>query len=248
MHRFFVSPKSISGSRVSLEGGAASQITRVLRGRPGDNVIVLDGSGLEYRVVLRSVSTEQVIGDVVESGLCEGEPGIEITLYQAIIKGDKFEYVLQKGTELGVSAFVPMICERSIPNARKWSDGRYERWRTIVREAAEQSGRGRVPQVGTAIELREACKNHVGPGMIPWEMERDDSIRQALGRIKDQGTTPDRIGIFIGPEGGLTREEVDLARAESIAPITLGRRILRAETASLAVIFAVMYEWGEMGG
>jgi len=247
MHRFFVSPKSISGSRVSLEGGAASQITRVLRGRPGDNVIVLDGSGLEYRVVLRSVSTEQVIGDVVESGLCEGEPGIEITLYQAIIKGDKFEYVLQKGTELGVSAFVPMICERSIPNARKWSDGRYERWRTIVREAAEQSGRGRVPQVGTAIELREACKNHVGPGMIPWE-KRDDSIRQALGRIKDQGTTPDRIGIFIGPEGGLTREEVDLARAESIAPITLGRRILRAETASLAVISAVMYEWGEMGG
>ena len=81
-------------------------------------MIVLDGSGLEYRVVLRSVSTEQVIGDVVESGLCEGEPGIEITLYQAIIKGDKFEYVLQKGTELGVSAFVPMICERSIPNAR----------------------------------------------------------------------------------------------------------------------------------
>jgi 16S rRNA (uracil1498-N3)-methyltransferase len=104
MPRFFVSPKSISGSRVSLEGGAASQITRVLRGRPGDNVIVLDGSGLEYRVVLRSVSTEQVIGDVVESGLCEGEPGIEITLYQAIIKGDKFEYVLQKGTELGVSS------------------------------------------------------------------------------------------------------------------------------------------------
>lgn len=248
MHRFFVSPESISGSRVSLEGGAASQITRVLRGRPGNNVIVLDGSGLEYRVVLRSVSTELVIGDVVESGMCEGEPGIEITLYQAIIKGDKFEYVLQKGTELGVSAFVPMICERSIPNAQKWSDGRYERWRTIVREAAEQSGRGRVPHVGTAIELREACKNHVGPGMIPWEMERNDSIRQALGRIKGQDATPDRIGIFIGPEGGLTREEVDLARAESIVPITLGRRILRAETASLAVISTVMYEWGEMGG
>ncbi|MCX8213038.1 MAG: RsmE family RNA methyltransferase [SAR202 cluster bacterium] len=248
MHRFFVSPQSISGSRVSLVGSAASKITRVLRGRPGDNVIVLDGSSLEYRVVLRSVSTEQVIGDVVESGICEGEPGIAITLYQAIIKGDKFEYVLQKGTELGVSSFVPIICERSIPNARKWSDGRYERWRTIVREAAEQSGRGRVPHVGTAIELREAIKSHAGPGMIPWEMERDNSIRHALGRIKEQGTTPDRIGIFIGPEGGLTLEEVDLARAESIVPITLGQRILRAETASLAVVSTVMYEWGEMGG
>ena len=84
--------------------------------------------------------------------------------------------------------------------------------------------------------------------MIPWEMERDDGIRQALGRIKEHSATPDRIGIFIGPEGGLTREEVDLARAESIVPITLGRRILRAETASLAVISTVMYEWGEMGG
>ena len=80
------------------------------------------------------------------------------------------------------------------------------------------------------------------------EMERDDSIRDALGRIKEQDATPDRLGIFIGPEGGLTREEVDLARAENIAPITLGRRILRAETASLAVVSAVMYEWGEMGG
>ena len=105
-----------------------------------------------------------------------------------------------------------------------------------------------MPHVGTAIELREAIKSHAGPGMIPWEMERDNSIRHALGRIKEQVTTPDRIGIFIGPEGGLTLEEVDLARAESIVPITLGQRILRAETASLAVVSTVMYEWGEMGG
>jgi 16S rRNA (uracil1498-N3)-methyltransferase len=243
MHRFFVSPESISGSRVSLEGGTASQITRVLRGRPGDNVTVLDGSGLEYRVVLRSVSTEQVIGDVIESGICEGEPGIEIILYQAIIKGDKFEYVLQKGTELGVSAFVPVVCERSIPNARRWGKGRYERWRTIAKEAAEQSGRGRVPRIEPVVRFGEACEQHVGAGVIPWEMEKSYSLRQALGQIKGR-----RIGIFVGPEGGLTSDEVGLATANGIRPVTLGRRILRAETAPIAVVAAVMYELGELGG
>ena len=243
MHRFFVSTESMSGGRVSLEGGTAAQIARVLRGRPGDTVVVLDGSGMEYRVVLQSVSVERVVGEVVDSGMCEGEPGVEITLYQAIIKGDKFEYVLQKGTELGVSAFVPIVCERSIPNARRWGKGRYERWRTIATEAAEQSGRGRVPRIEAPVRLGEACEKHVGAGVVPWEMEKSYSLRQALGQVKGR-----RIGIFVGPEGGLTSDEVGLATANGIRPVTLGRRILRAETASVAAIAAVMYELGELGG
>ena len=164
-------------------------------------------------------------------------------MYQAIIKGDKFEYVLQKGTELGVSAFVPVICERSVPNARKWGAERYERWRNIAREAAEQSGRGRVPRVDIATGFGEACENHDGPGVIPWEMEMDISLKQALVGLRER-----RIGVFVGPEGGLTSDEVELARANGIVPVTLGRRILRAETASVAVVAAVMYELGELGG
>ena len=243
MHRFFVSPESISDGRVSLEGGTAAQIARVLRGRPGDTIVVLDGSGVEYRVVLGSVSVTKVVGEVVDSGMCEGEPGVDVTLYQAIIKGDKFEYVLQKGTELGVSAFVPIVCERSIPNARRWGKGRYERWRTIAKEAAEQSGRGRVPRIDAAVRFGEACEMHVGAGVVPWEMEKSYSLRQALGQIRGR-----RIGIFVGPEGGLTSDEVGLATANGIRPVTLGRRILRAETASVAAVTAAMYELGELGG
>ncbi len=243
MHRFFVSPESISGSRVTLGEGTAAQIARVLRSRPGDEIMALDGSGMEYRVVLQAVSVERVVGDVVGSGMCEGEPGVEITLYQAIIKGDKFEYVLQKGTELGVSAFVPVVCERSVPNARRWGRGRYERWRTIAREAAEQSGRGRVPRIESAVRFGEACESHVGAGVVPWEMERDYSLRQALGQIRGR-----HIGIFIGPEGGLTTDEIGLATANGVRPVTLGRRILRAETASVAAVAAAMYELGELGG
>ena len=206
-------------------------------------MVVLDGTGMEYRVVLRSVSVERVGGEVVDSGMCEGEPSVEITLYPAIIKGDKFEYVLQKGTELGVSTFIPIVCERSIPNARRWGKGRYERWRAIAREAAEQSGRGRVPRIEAAVRFGEACEKHVGAGVVPWEMEKSYGLRQALGQVKER-----RIGIFIGPEGGLTSDEVGLATANGIRPVTLGRRILRAETASVAAVAAIMYELGELGG
>lgn len=246
MHRFFVSTNSISGSRVSLTGGIAAQIAQVLRGRPRDTVIVLDDTGMEYRVMLDYVSVTQVGGEVIDSEMCAGEPDVEITLYQAIIKGDKFEYVLQKCTELGVSAFVPVICERSIPNPRKWGNGRYERWRLIVREAAEQSRRGRVPRVDVAIGFKDACENHVGSGVIPWEMESHHSLKQVLGQLRERDTGPSRIGIFIGPEGGLTCDEVDFARAKGILPATLGPRILRAETASVAVSAAVMYELDEL--
>jgi 16S rRNA (uracil1498-N3)-methyltransferase len=243
MYRFFISPESISDDRVTLEGGTAAQIARVLRGRPGDTIVVLDGSGLEYRVELRSVSVERVIGDVTGTNVCEGEPDVDVTLYQAIIKGDKFEYVLQKGTELGVSAFVPVVCERSVPNARRWGKGRYERWRTIAKEAAEQSGRGRVPRIEAVVRFGEACAEHVGAGVVPWEMENSYGLKQALGQIKGR-----RIGIFVGPEGGITSDEIGIAGSHGIRPVTLGRRILRAETASVAAVAAVMYELGELGG
>jgi len=153
MHRFFVSPESISDDRVTLEEGIAAQIARVLRGRPGDTIMVLDGSGMEYRVVLCSVSVQRVIGDVVGSSMSEGEPGVEITLYQAIIKGDKFEYVLQKCTELGVSAFVPMVCERLHTQCPAMGQG-------TLRAVANHRPRGR----GTVRQ--RACAPHRRTGQF----------------------------------------------------------------------------------
>jgi 16S rRNA (uracil1498-N3)-methyltransferase len=148
MHRFFVPPDWISDQRARLEGGTAHQIVRVLRMSPGDEILLLDNSGQEYQVGITRLAKDVVEGNVLAVRQGQGEPGTEITLYQAVLKGSKFDLVLQKGTELGVAAFVPMICRRSIPiKQENWDRTRYPHWRKVAQEAAEQSGRSRLPLV-----------------------------------------------------------------------------------------------------
>ena len=137
MHRFFVPPGSIEGDSVTLDGAVAHQLVNVLRARPGDRVAVLDGSGWEHTVTLEQISVREVRGTVTERLLSVGEPEVEITLYQAVLKADRFEFVLQRGTELGVAAFVPVFCDRSVPRDRggEWPGKRRQRWERIVSEA-----------------------------------------------------------------------------------------------------------------
>ena len=118
MHRFFVPPEWINDESVTLSGDVARQLARVLRSRPGDQIVVLDDSGWEYGVILASVTPDQVSGVVTDKTASQGEPNIKITLYQGVLKADKFELVVQKGTELGISVFVPVFCDRSVPVER----------------------------------------------------------------------------------------------------------------------------------
>jgi len=249
MHRFFVSPEDIVDARVTLTGQVAVQLARVLRAQAGDRIVVLDDSGWEYRVTLETVALRRVTGTVTDKVRGEGEPGIPIILYQAVLKSDRFEYVLQKGTELGVSAFVPVFCARSIPNGRSWASKREQRWCNIVREAAEQSRRCRLPAIWPAVDFAEACERFEGDGLVPWEGEASMSLKTALHRIKARKKPMrPRVGIFTGPEGGFTEREVKHARSKGIVAVTLGRRILRAETAPIAAVSAVLYEFGDLGG
>ena len=249
MHRFFVSPEDIAGPGVTLTGPVAAQLARVLRSRAGDRIVLLDDSGWEYRVTLETVAPRMVTGTITDRVRGEGEPGIPIVLYQAVLKADRFEYVLQKGTELGVSAFVPVLCARSIPNGISWASKREPRWRSIVREAAEQSRRCRLPRIGPAVDFAEACDRFDGDGLVPWEGETSESLKAALRQIKGR-TRPTRlpVGIFTGPEGGFTDREIAYARSRGIVAVTLGKRILRAETAPIAAVSAVLYEFGDLGG
>ena len=140
MYRFFVPPSSIKGRRATLEGEVAHRVGRVLRMSPGDEIVLLDNSGDEYTVRLTGFTKDVVEGDVVSVDRASIETAIEITLYQGMVKGDKFQWVLQKGTELGVSNFVPLMCHRSIPKERaSWRESRYPGWSKTVTEAAEQS-------------------------------------------------------------------------------------------------------------
>ena len=244
--RFFVPPTWIDGDRARLEGKLARQVSRVLRMAPGDEVTLLDNSGREFAVLLTRFDRDRVEGVVQTVSDTSTEPAVEVALYQALLKGERFELVLQKATELGVKAFVPVICQRSIPTGS--GDGhhlRYQRWRSIVTEAAEQSGRSRLPRLEEATPFNEACERTEGAGLslIPWEREETTSLRLALQRAPSH-----QINVFIGPEGGFEECEVAYARSHGVLPVSLGRRILRSETAAIVTVASVLYEMGELGG
>ena len=249
MHRFFISSDCIVGDRVTLGGGVARQLFRVLRAGPGERIVVLDSSGWEYHVILEDVTSHRARGTVTQRLRSKGEPRIEITLYQAVLKADRFEFVLQKGTELGVSVFVPVFCSRSVPKDTEsgWFAKRNQRWQKIVTEAAEQSHRGWVPIVESPLEFTAACSASEGLMLMPWEQENNTGIRAALGLWRDVGEDS-QVSIFMGPEGGFTQQEVEYACSKGAVLVSLGDRILRSETAAVTTVAAVLYETGELGG
>lgn len=246
MHRFFVKPESIYGDRVRLQGEVAHRIRRVLRMLPGEEVMLLDGLGSQYCVRLDLLEKEGISGTVLRMVEGSNEARMRVTLCQGILKSEKFDWVLQKGTELGIAEFIPTICTRSIPKIATSDDSpRMTRWRKVVTEAAEQSGRNLRPIVRTPIGFENACDliDSSNLALIPWEGARGPGIRAAL-----LGRPVDRVCLFVGPEGGFTFEEIQYAKALNIVPVSLGKLVLRAETAGLVAATAVLYEGGDLGG
>lgn len=244
MHRFFVSPAALQNDILTFPPSQARQIREVLHLRAGEEVIALDNSGREYRVVLGKIAREEVSGKVLESYPSRGEPHTRVILVQGLLKSDKFEWVLQKGTELGITEFVPMLTARVV--ADSVSGKKMERWRQIVREAAEQSGRGKLPQIRALLTFEEAISSVTSAGglmLIPWEQERTLDLRAVL-----DADVRDPIYLFIGPEGGFTEDEIDRARQAKARVVTLGPRILRAETAGLVAASAIFFARGELSG
>lgn len=241
-HRFFVSRDWIRPPLVHLGGETARQIKTVLRMQPGDEIVVLDNSGNEWRVALTEVSGYAVDGEILAVQPAPGEPSLHLSLYQGTLKAQKFEWVLQKGTEIGTSRFVPTICHRSIVNAQDDLARKRGRWERIILEAAEQSGRGRLPVLEPAMPLaaaiRDAALRH--PLLIlAWEEAAGPALKEILSQAQPS------IALFIGPEGGFTGAEAALAREAGACLVKLGPRIMRAETAGLAAISAILFAAGE---
>ena len=256
-HRFFVEPGLLGGERVALSGAQAHQISRVLRLKPGDRVVLVDGAGHEHTVRLDEVRSSAVAGSVEQVRPSRPEPRLFLTLYQALVPRDRFETVLQKGTEVGISRFVPVWCERSIvPGGERIDAGRLERWRRIVTEAAEQCERGIVPEIATPLRFQDGLSQAVlaGPTLIAWERERErsirDGLREALTRSGDvasaRRTERAPLGLFVGPEGGYSNLEIQLARDAEAITVSLGPRILRTETAGPILAALALYEAGDL--
>ena len=245
MHRFFVPPEWIRGDRVVLQGATAHQVSHVLRMSTGDEIAVLDGSGREYTVGLGTFARDRVEGRVAAVHEGDGAPVMSIVLYQGTLKGDRFQWVLQKGTELGVSSFVPVVCRRSVArHTAGGPGGRHLRWMATITEAAEQCGARRLPELLGPTPFRAAC-DRVDPShtsIIPWEEEAATDLRGAL-----ECSSSRYVNLFIGPEGGFEPEEVEYARSRGIVPVSLGRRILRSETAAITAVAAVLYHRDALG-
>jgi 16S rRNA (uracil1498-N3)-methyltransferase len=245
-HRFFIPPEWIREKSVTLSGEIAHQVCNVLRLRAGDHIVVLDNTGWECEVELQHVSHSNVVGHVVEERPATGEPRTRIILYQAALKARKFEFVLQKGTELGIAEFVPVVCERSVVADVSDLEAKRERWQQIIREAAEQSHRGRLPVLRTAMMFALACQEAVAANTCAFILSEHDahfSLKQALARARDnEHKPPSAFSLLVGPEGGFTSEEIYLAAQYGVQPVELGPRILRSETAGLVAASAILYE------
>jgi 16S rRNA (uracil1498-N3)-methyltransferase len=240
-NRFFISDLDFEGERVSLGGEQARQISRVLRLEAGDSIVVLDNKGFEYEVALTEVATKEVAGRIVEKRPATGEPAVQIILFQSLLAREKFEWVLQKGTEAGVSVFVPMQAERSLLRAKYVDDERLDRWRRILTEAAEQSHRGRIPQIEPPTTLAEAVtrRRQFSRFLIAATSGQTQSLREALAA---GDKPPESVAILIGPEGGFTDEETSLAVEKGAVPVHFGPRILRTETAGMMGPALILYE------
>jgi 16S rRNA (uracil1498-N3)-methyltransferase len=244
MDRFFVGQESLRGEEVVLEGQQAHQINNVLRKKAGEHIIVLDNFGTEYEIELKTIGGKKVTGQIKEKRKAEGEPAVEITLYQSLLSREKFEWVLQKCTEVGVKRFVPIETFRSIVRKESINANKIERRRQIIQEAAEQSGRGRIPELAQAINFEEAITKLDGYDykFMAHTQAEGKSLQQYL---KDNKKNK-RIALFIGPEGGFTENEVQSAKDNNIVLISLGRRVLRTETAAVVASSLILYESGEM--
>lgn len=246
MPHHFVPPEQIKAGRFWLSPDESRHVAVVLRHKSGDEIDLFDGENNAYRGVLESVSPERVEGRVAARAPGAVKP-YRLRLAQALPKGDKMEWILEKGTELGVDVFAPATTERSV--GRVPADrlaARLDRWKKIVTAAARQCGRADVPAVEAPVGLDRALAA-VAPGdlaLVPWESAAGTTLKGALGAWRQKGSTEGAtIHVIIGPEGGLSPNEVERASVRGAVPLTLGPRILRTETAGLAVAAGLLYEY-----
>jgi 16S rRNA (uracil1498-N3)-methyltransferase len=278
VQRFFVDPDILRRSSVVLGGEQARQIRRVLRLGAGAAVVLLDNQGWAYDAILTGFEGEAAHFELGERHAAGGEPLTHLTLYQAVLKGEHFEWVLQKGTEVGISRFVPLLCERNVVSDEQAIAGKRARWQRIIQEAAEQSERARLPVLATPVRFADEVSRGVRQGsaapanppagptggspagsspaagqetvrLIAWERledseEREARLRAGLARCNLRAGM--RIQVFVGPEGGFSPHEIELARQHGLLPVSLGPRILRAETAGIVAAAAILYELGEI--
>ena len=241
MYRFFVNEKIDSGKNIYISGSDYNHIKNVLRMKKGEEVLISDGNDREYLCSIREYTEDEVILNIEDIMGTSRELSAKITLFQGLPKGDKMEQIIQKTVELGVSEIVPVAMKRCVVKLDDKKAGKkIERWNGIALSAAKQSKRGIIPEVKDVMTFKEALKlaSQMDACLVPYEnAEGIEGARKLVDSMKDKKS----IGIFIGPEGGFDESEIELALENGAKTLTLGRRILRTETAGMTMLSILMF-------
>jgi 16S rRNA (uracil1498-N3)-methyltransferase len=248
MPHFFLAQGSIQGDAVTITGPLARHLAGALRQREGDRLTVVAEGGRRYRIVLVEATTRRVCGRVVEPLADEAPPALRVTLAQAILKGDRMDAVLQKATELGVDRIVPLITRRTVVRPKQDRASRQtERWQAIVLEASQQSERVTVPHIDDTQPLAPWLRSGSGDHSMRWVLGERETQRLFRTELTQRAPGTE-ASLVVGPEGGFDPDELEQARAAGFVVVSLGRAILRAETAGVAALTILQYAWGNLGG
>ena len=248
MRRFFYEQSAAVGNTITLKAEDSKHITKVLRQNLGDRIEIVAGEQVYLgEIVALGNAVSVLLQEAVE---VYREAPLQVYLLQGIAKGERMDLVIQKAVELGVTAIIPVACSRCVvqlPGER--AKEKQKRWQKIAESAAKQCGRQKITKILPVSTLQEALQLLPAGAklLMPWE-EADAAANDATLQTALQGEAPDVAAVIIGPEGGLTEEEVALAKEAGATILTLGKRILRTETAAIVMIAILMYVWGDIGG
>ena len=241
MQHFFVTPEQVKGENIYIEGSDVNHIKNVLRMKVGEELQISDGNNKKYLCAIESMTGEEVCLVIKEEQSADNELPSKIYLFQGLPKSDKMELIVQKAVELGAYEIIPVVTKRAVVKLdEKKALKKVERWNSIAESGAKQSGRNLIPKVKNVLSFKEAIRyaTELDVVLIPYELAEGMQETKTIISSIQPGQS---IGIFIGPEGGFETEEVEFAMGQGVKPITLGKRILRTETAGLTTLSILMY-------
>ena len=241
MHHFFVRNEQIQENCIRITGEDGNHLQKALRIKKGERILVSDEQGFEYTCEISGFSEEAVLAEICWKEASDRELPVNITLFQGLPKGDKMEFIIQKAVELGAAKIVPVEMKRCVVKLdEKKAEKKQARWQAVAESAAKQSKRALIPEIGPVCSMKQALKEAEGLDMILLPYELAEGMEETRERLKEAGQKAS-IGIFIGPEGGFEKEEAAQAVQAGAYPITLGRRILRTETAGMYLLSVLGY-------
>ena len=252
MHKFFTEPHNIDGKKGIIVGDDVKHIYKVLRLNEGEEVILNNCEGTEYLGKIQSINKSEVIIDIIEKLHINNESNIKIHLFQGLPKGQKMDLIVQKGTELGINEFIPIITQR-VDVKLKGEFKKLDRLNRIALEASKQSKRSIIPKVKEVINFDEAMLQlkDMDLVLVPYENAENFGVKTLMRQLREENTDLSyihNVGIVIGPEGGFEEEEITALSNQGAYIITLGKRILRTETAGFTATALIQYELSDLGG